>query len=153
MIDVSNVRVEHSRGDKLKFLNSYRWTLEKIDVLEDRLARIDDKLYSMRRSIISDMPKGGKGKDTVDLIGDKEEIKKDINNRLTEAYDKKRIIENAIDSMDNDRLSVILSLKYLDGMTLEDIADKLHYSNSHMGVLHRQALDEFVIPKGGELSV
>lgn len=152
MIDSINVRVEHSRGDKLKFLNSYRWTLEKIDVLEDRLARIDDKLYSMRRSIISDMPKGGKGKDTVDLIGDKEEIKNDINNRLTEAYDKKRIIENAIDSMDNDRLSVILSLKYIDGLTLEDIADKLHYSNSHMGVLHRQALDEFVIPKGGELN-
>ena len=151
MIDSTNVRVEHSRGDKLKFLNSYRWTLEKIDVLEDRLARIDDKLYSMRRSIISDMPKGGKGKDTVDLIGDKEEIKKDINDRLTEAYDKKRIIENAIDSMDNDRLSVILSLKYIDGLTLEDIADQLHYSVSHMGVLHRQALDEFVIPKGGEL--
>lgn len=143
---------EDSRVDKIKFLNAYRWTIEKIDVLEDRLARIDDKLYSMRRSIISDMPKGGKGKDTVDLIGDKLEINQDINDRLQEAYDKKRLIESAIDSMKNDRLSVILSLKYIDGLTLEDIADKLHYSNSHMGVLHRQALDEFVIPKGGELN-
>lgn len=146
MIDSTKTRVEDSRADKLKFLNGYRWTIEKIDVLEDRLARIDDKLYSMRRSIISDMPKGGKGKDTVDLIGDKEEIKKDINDRLTEAYDKKRIIESAIDSMENDRLSVILSLKYIDGLTLENIADQLHYSVSHMGVLHRQALDEFIIP-------
>lgn len=151
MIDSTKIRVENNRVDKLKFLNGYRWTIEKIDVLEDRLARIDDKLYSMRRSIISDMPKGGQGKDTIDLIGDKEQIKNDINDKLREAYDKKRLIEDAIDTMDNDRLSVILSLKYLDGMTLEDIADKLHYSNSHMGVLHRQALDEFVIPKGGEV--
>ena len=146
MIDSTKTRVEDSRVDKLKFLNGYRWTLEKIDVLEDRLDRVNDRLYSMRRSIISDMPKGGKGKDTIDLIGDKEQIKEDIENKLNEAYDKKRLIEDAIDSMDNDRLSVILSLKYLDGLTLEDIADKLHYSNSHMGVLHRQALDEFVIP-------
>ena len=152
MRELDNGCVEDSRSKKLKFLNGYRWTIEKIDVLEERLARIDDKLYSMRRSIISDMPKGGKGKDTVDLIGDKEEIKRDINNRLIEAYEKKRLIETAIDCMDNDRLSVILSLKYIEGLTLEDIADQLHYSVSHMGVLHRQALDEFVIPKGGELN-
>ena len=152
MIDSANVRVEDSRGEKLKFLNSYRWTLEKIDVLEDRLDRVNDRLYSMRRSIISDMPKGGKGKDTIDLIGDKEQIKNDIENKLREANEKKRLIEDAIDSMNDDRFSVILSFKYLDGLTLEDIADKLHYSNSHMGVLHRQALDEFVIPKGGELN-
>lgn len=147
MIDAVKNQTEYSRSDKTIFLNGYRWAIEKIDVLEDRLAKIDDRLYSMRRSIISDMPKGGKGKDTVELIGDKLEISQDINERLSEAYEKKRQIENAIDSMENDRLSVILSLKYIDGLTLEEIADKLHYSNSHMGVLHRQALDEFVIPE------
>lgn len=145
MIDVKS-RTEFNHSDKVKFLNGYRWTIEKIDVLEERLARIDDRLYAIRRSVISDMPKGGQGKDTVDLIGDKLEINQDINDRLKEAYDKKRLIESAIDSMENDRLSVILSLKYIDGLTLDEIAQKLHYSNSHMGVLHRQALDEFVIP-------
>lgn len=147
MIDAIKTRKEYTRSDKTIFLNGYRWAIEKIDVLEERLARIDDRLYSMRRSIISDMPKGGKGKDTVDLIGDKQELNQDINERLKEAYAKKRLIESAIDSMENDRLSVILSLKYIDGLTLEEIADKLHYSNSHMGVLHRQALDEFNIPE------
>lgn len=147
MIDAIQNRKNYTRSDKVIFLNGYRWAIEKIDVLEERLARLDDRLYSMRRSIISDMPKGGKGKDTVDLIGDKQELNQDINERLKEAYDKKRLIESAIDSMENDRLSVILSLKYIDGLTLEEIADKLHYSISHMGVLHRQALDEFNIPE------
>lgn len=147
MIDAIKNRADVSRSEKTIFLNGYRWAIEKIDVLEERLARLDDRLYSMRRSIISDMPKGGKGKDTVDLIGDKEELSNDINEKLKEAYDKKRLIETAIDSMDDDRLSVILSLKYIDGLTLEEIASKLHYSNSHMGVLHRLALDEFKIPR------
>ncbi|MBO5870803.1 MAG: DUF1492 domain-containing protein [Clostridia bacterium] len=147
MIDAVKNRADVSRSEKTIFLNGYRWAIEKIDVLEERLARLDDRLYAMRRSIISDMPKGGKGKDTVDLIGDKEELSNDINEKLKEAYEKKRQIENAIDSMDDDRLSVILSLKYIDGLTLEEIASKLHYSNSHMGVLHRLALDEFNIPR------
>lgn len=146
MIDAIKNNKNYTRYDKTIFLNGYRWAIEKIDVLEERLARIDDRLYSMRKSIISDMPRGGKGKDTVDLIGDKQELNQDINERLKEAYEKKRLIESAIDSMEDDRLSVILSLKYIDGLTLEEIADKLHYSNSHMGVLHRQALDEFNIP-------
>ena len=147
MIDAIKNKADVSRSEKTIFLNGYRWAIEKIDVLEERLARLDDRLYSMRRSIISDMPKGGKGKDTVDLIGDKEELSNDINEKLKEAYEKKRQIETAIDSMDDDRLSVILSLKYIDGLTLEEIASKLHYSNSHMGVLHRLALDEFKIPR------
>lgn len=146
MIDVHKNQTNSSHSDKVRFLNGYRWTIEKIEVLEDRLSRINDRLYNIRRSIISDMPKGGQGVDTIDLIGDKEEVKSDIEVKLVEAYDKKRLIESAIDSMENDRLSVILSLKYIDGLTLEVIADRLHYSNSHIGVLHRQALDEFVIP-------
>ena len=150
MIDVHKNQTNSSHSDKVRFLNGYRWTIEKIEVLEDRLSRINDRLYNIRRSIISDMPKGGQGVDTIDLIGDKEEVRRDIGNKLHEANEKKRLIEDAIDSMSDDRFSVILSFKYLDGLTLEDIADKLHYSNSHMGVLHRQALDAFVIPKGEE---
>lgn len=126
---------------KLNFLNSYRFILIKISMLEDKLAELDDRLYHPKAQTITDMPRGGQRLDALDLVSSKIELQEEINQRLFDALNKKREIERAINQVEDDRYQIVLQLKYIEGYALGEIADRMCYSYTHMTRLHRRALD------------
>lgn len=130
---------------KLNFLSSYRFILTKIDMLEERLANLDDRLYQPKGQIITDMPKGGERLDPLDLVYKKTEVHDELNQRLQEAIETKRKIERAIDNVEDNRYQVILQLKYIENYSLSDIADRMCYSYQHMTKLHRRAVSNISV--------
>lgn len=48
-----------------------------------------------------------------------------------------------IDKMDNPQQAEILTLRYLDGQSWQEIADTMHYSTRHITRLHGRALVAF----------
>lgn len=66
-----------------------------------------------------------------------------------EAQAKKDEIRKAIEELDHQQYRLVLSMYYLDGYKLADIAKKLKYTIGHITKLHRQAVDAFNIPKRG----
>ena len=55
----------------------------------------------------------------------------------TKARDR---IERAIEAVDGDILTEILSLKYMCGMSIEEISAEICYSRRHTERMHRKAL-------------
>lgn len=68
------------------------------------------------------------------------ENKKRYLSEIKECVAKRDRIENIISEVDGDILSEILSLKYMCGKTIEEIAADICYSARHTERLHIRAL-------------
>ena len=68
------------------------------------------------------------------------ENKKRYLTEIKECVAKRDSIENIIAGVDGDILSEILSLKYMCGKTIEEIAADICYSSRHTERLHIRAL-------------
>lgn len=65
----------------------------------------------------------------------------------SKANEKRAEIKAAIDQLDNRKHRLVLSLKYINDMENYAIAEELHYSESHVRRLIREAIKRFEIPK------
>ncbi|MDD2954010.1 MAG: DUF1492 domain-containing protein [Parabacteroides sp.] len=93
------------------------------------------------------MPRGGKGKDLIDKIEEKDEAIAELSRRLKRAESKKLEIEEAIRATGNERYVMLLELTCIDNLSLTDVADKMNLSYSRITKLHGLALDTLKIPK------
>lgn len=131
---------------KVAYLSAYKWIMADIDIKEERLARLDDRITSLRSLRISDMPKGGQAVGIDDLIAQKVDLFREINERLKEANKERDQIETAIQQMPQYQDRVVLELKYIEGLRYEDMTERLGYSLRHIKRMHWAAVDRFVIP-------
>ena len=131
-----------TRADKIKYLNGYRWAMENIKMLTERLATLNSKLYGLESPVITDMPKGGLGLETVDLLSDKLNIEQELLERLEYGLDMKSEVIGVIRTVRDPKLRMILEMKYLDLMSISEIAGKLGYSSNHISRLHNEAIDQ-----------
>ena len=133
------------RREKIRFLKSYKWLLIEIASSEDKVEDERDRLYDVRVPMLSDMPRGGRpvtmDERVVRVVSREEEIAK----QKTEAERIKLVIEQSIGAMANPRDRTILKMKYIQGYTFEEIAERIHYSVNHTKILHNEAVDNFVI--------
>lgn len=66
----------------------------------------------------------------------------------SEAYDKalceynamRREVSQVINGMHDDELEALLTYRYLEGLPMEEIAERMHYSYRHTIRLHKRAL-------------
>ena len=68
----------------------------------------------------------------------------ELYDRLLDAAAVRREIERAIASLGEERLRLLLEYRYIDGLTLEAAAERMHYSWRQAANLHRQALSELL---------
>lgn len=148
MAEENHGREGHMSGDrreKIRFLKSYKWLLIEIASSEDKVEDERDRLYDVRVPMLSDMPRGGRpvtmDERVVRVVSREEEIAK----QKTEAERIKLVIEQSIGAMANPRDRTILKMKYIQGYTFEEIAERIHYSVNHTKILHNEAVDNFVI--------
>ena len=68
----------------------------------------------------------------------------------SEAYDKalceydtiRREVSQVINGMHDDELYALLTYRYLEGLPMEEIAERMHYSARSVKYKHKQALDK-----------
>lgn len=128
-----------------QYLTQIKW-LE--DTLDARLDQIE-KLRSIATKITTeyggnDRVKSSHSNDklavTIAKIADFEnELKNDIDKLVVLQIDARRSIEQ----MDNEEYKLLLTLRYLNYMTWEQIAEQMHYTFQWIHVLHKRALNEF----------
>lgn len=134
-----------TRQEKIRFLKSYKWLLIEIATSEEKAEDERENLYGARVPVLSDMPRGGRpltmDERVVRVVSREEEIVK----QRAEAERVKTIIERSIGAMSDPRDRSILKMKYLQGFTFEEIAERIHYSTTHINRLHDSAIDNFRI--------
>lgn len=136
-----------TRSDKIKYLSGYRWAVENIKMLSERLATLNSKIYGLDSPVITDMPRGGVGLDVTDLLSDKLNIEQELLERLEYALNLKVEIIGMIQTVRNPKLRMILEMKYLDFMSIGEIADRLGYSSNHISRLHNEGIDHLIWKK------
>lgn len=130
---------ELERDAKVKYLESYKWINGEIEDDEERLARLDARLYAPSAVKISDMPRGGQPITMESLVAEKIELQDRINAKCQE---RKQILD-AIERMPNARDRLILKYRFVDGLTHDEVAEKISYSNMQVRRYYEAALERF----------
>lgn len=147
------MKTDIKQAEKVRYLSQYRDIMLEIDLMEERLARLDDQITSLKSPVISDMPKGG-GQSMQDIIARKIDLFNDINRKLIYAHEAAECIKDAIARMDLRLDRLLLEMRHIDCMTYEEMAERLAkvrhdqtpYSIKHTKRLYWAAVDRFAIP-------
>ncbi len=132
---------EMERNAKIDYLKSYKWLHDEIIDDEERLARLDARLYAPPSKRITDMPRGGQPVTMEALVAEKIELQDQINEKCFQ----RNLIKQSIDAMPRARDRRILKFMFIDGMTQEAIAERINYSLSQTRRYYDEALEHFVI--------
>lgn len=107
--------------DKLSLLKSYKKLVENLEYLENRILKLQSVKYEQNY--------GGIGKTTNELLDEKAEVLKEIDN-----------IEVAIDNMEYSNYKEILQNRFIKMLTVKKTAVKMGYCESHIKNLQRRAI-------------
>lgn len=95
---------------------------------------------------ISDVPHGGSGEDQRELaICNMLDCAKEAAEKANEQMVIKREIEKAIESVNDDEMELLLTYRYIDNNTWEQVAVLLDRSWTHTHRLHAMALEKIKI--------
>jgi DNA-directed RNA polymerase specialized sigma subunit len=127
---------------KIEYLSRYLKIGKRIRQLEEERAVWLSKACKITQEL-SDMPKAKNG-----VQGDSDEVihylelTEEITNELRELHRIRREIKTTIATLNDDILQTIMTYKYIDGMTWEEIAVKLSYAYRSVTRLHGRALEK-----------
>lgn len=131
-----------------EYLNQGYRINEHIDAKLEQIALLRE-LAAKTNIILSDMP-GNPNHDNskventiVKIISLEEEINDDVD-KLVEF--KKELME-VIDRVDDPQERLLLTLRYLNFFSWEEIAVKMNYSIRNVHNIHSKALDDIVVPR------
>lgn len=130
---------DQERNAKIKYLESYKWLNAEIEDDEERLARLDARLYDAPIKKITDMPRGGQPVTIDSLVNQKIELQKQINEKCAQ---RKEIIDR-IESLRDHRDRRILKLEFIDDLTHEQVAERINYSVAQTRRYYEAALERF----------
>ena len=111
--------------------------LEQVEVLRAMATRI-----TSQPSVDGVQVSGNRDK-TGDVIAKIIDLERDINETVDRLIDLKREVITNIDSVPTDDYRLLLTLRYLNFKTWEQIAVDMCYTYKWVHVLHGRALEEF----------
>ena len=110
--------------------------LEQIETLHAQVTKTT--------SVLSDMPRSGGEQDRLaKTIAKIVDLKKKLRDEIEEYIELKEEAIELIDSMSDGRHRLVLTYRYINGKTWEEIAVEMHYTYKWVHVLHGQALADF----------
>ena len=129
--------------DKIRYLSQYKALEKEIIENENRYAALRARLTSPSLPVLSDMPKGS-GRVIHDSMAENiceldelEEIVREQNSGLIEMQKE---IHKAINSLKDSSHRRIMTKRYIDGLSWEEVCVSVNYSWKHTHRLHSQAL-------------
>lgn len=142
---MSNVQEQEMK----RCLRSYRILRREESRLRVRLADLE------RRIRLPALHRGKADRKSMEALAARH--RQDLLDLIEETLRRCREIEEIIgrtEGAGEDRTQLyrqILRLRYVDGLTFCEIADRLHYHERHIRRLHREALTAAIKGKGGEV--
>lgn len=129
-----------------EFLRSVRGIDRRIDETTERLDRIRARLESGRMSNLSGMPRGGTldWTETADRVI---ELERRVNGQVREMCKLKHAAMDAIDAVVEVQLREVLELYYLDGLTWDQVAERMGLDRRWVFRLHGKALLRVTVPR------
>lgn len=129
---------------KKEFLRRYRRAVRREQEILDEIQRLRaDKMFP---SVCNDgMPRGSSQTDLSDYIAEIDAAIEDLKEERLEKIKIYREIEMRIRRMKNEDEQEVLRLKYIKGMNLETVAEKMDYSYRTILDIHGKALKNFEI--------
>lgn len=127
--------------NKKKSLKRYRKNRACVHRLEKKLALLEDRITTIKSPNFSGMPRGGQPVTIAELISDKDELEKRIERLKEKGKQIKREILEEIDTLEDPRYCEILEAYFIDGLSMEDIADMEGYSTRRIYKLYSEAIE------------
>lgn len=129
---------------KKEFLRRYRRAVRREQEILDEIQRLRaDKMFP---SVCNDgMPRGSSQTDLSDYAANIDEAIEELKKERLEKIKIYRGIEMRIRSMKNEDEQEVLRLKYIKGMNLEIVAERMDYSYRTILDIHGKALKNFEI--------
>lgn len=116
-------------------LSEYIRLLKRLDQYDERIMRLQSRLYAGRVSRLTDMPKGGNGDFNATIDGV---------NRLNELRDKRKSVVNEINEVGLTETEKNLILcRYVYKMIWKDVAKNIKYSQRETVRIHNRILEFF----------
>lgn len=142
---MDDLSIQEIEKNKKRFLRRYQKNLACINRLEEKLVLLDERLTAIRTPNLSGMPRGGVPVTIDDLLADKEDLEKRIKKLRQKSRDLKRSVYEAIDSLEDPRYCEILEAHFIDGLSLEDIAEDMGYSERRIYSLYLEAIRRLTV--------
>ena len=132
-----------------EFLRRAREVDRRVDEATERAERLREKLEAGRMSSLTGMPRGG-GADWTETADKLIELERVVNARTRELVRWKLAAIDAIRAVEEPRLSEVLELYYIDGLTWEQVAQRMGLDVRWVYRLHGRALMMVKVPEGVE---
>ena len=120
-----------------EFLGRARRIDRRIDETRERLQRMRARLEG-RVSRLSRTP--GSRRRWSDGVDDVIDLERRMERQIAEMCRIKMEVMDAIDGVQDATCRVVLELYYLDGMSWEQVANRMHYSVRNVQLIHGKAL-------------
>ena len=131
--------------DKIAWLRRYREAAAEQDRLMAEIARWRS-LAERVSPTLSSLPKGGGGPGRmISAVEHINALEAELADQIVERVTIRREIGQAIDRVQDERLSRLLRLRYIDGMTWEKIAVQMDMTYQWVCKLHGKSLELIVI--------
>lgn len=128
-----------------EYLEQYRLLDNDIKIKQEQLVRIRELAEYVSPSF-----GGVKSEGISDKVGRAAaklaDTQNELNQGIIKLIDLKREIEGVIAKVGDPVLEQLLVLRYINGMTWEQIADEMFYTYKWVCVLHKRALSKIILP-------
>lgn len=126
---------------KIRYLSRYRRLNERIDRLLEEQSRWRERALKITPTL-SQAPGGGESGSPIERPMDKVlEIDVEINREIDEMQIARKEIRETLNQLEDESLKLLMEYRYIDGMTWEQIAVKMHYGFQWVCKLHGRALN------------
>ena len=129
-----------------EFLRQVRQADRRVDEATERAERIRAKLETGRMSSVTGMPRGGSS-DWTQTADRLIELEQAVNARTRELVRLKLAAIDAIRVVEEPRLAELLELYYIDGLTWEQVAQRMALDVRWVYRLHGKALMRVKVPE------
>ena len=132
-------------AEKIKYLSRYIPASRSIDRLLEEQYRW--KCLAIKvTSTLSPVPGGGESGSPIERPMDKvDELERKITQAIDELADIRMEIEAVLGQLEDDTLRELMEYRYIDGLTWEQVAEKMHYGREWTCRLHGKALLKITI--------
>ena len=126
---------------RVEYLQSLRWLESEIEDDQERLDRLEARMYGAGISHLSDMPKGRRPVTMDILVERKEKLIEQIHAKEA----RRNQIVNSVERIPNERDRRVLKLKFFEDLTYEEVAEKIDYSPTQTRRIVDRALERLKV--------
>ena len=135
---------------KIRYLSRYRRMSKRIDRLLEEQSRWREMALKIT-PVLSQTPGGGESGSPIERPMDKVlEIDEEIKREIDELRTVRQEIRAALNQLEDENLKLLMEYRYIDGLTWEQIAVKMHYGFQWVCKLHGRALASIILKEAIE---